>query len=203
MNHKMTNVEALWPKLDKLYKFDPMQNRSVACETLTDPEGKYELNLIVTEAQAKELAGVMRKAFSEKRGDDWPDWSPKGLSDVFKQDEKAWIVKLTKKSYGEASSKPKQFMQDGSIAAQDFQLTTGSKVHVMIGVRPWKYAGKSGVTLRPEAVKVVELKERVESDPFSEADDPFADEASDPFGNPPPPKGGSMSGPVPDDEIPF
>jgi hypothetical protein len=94
-------------------------------------------------------------------------------------------------------------MQDGSIAAQDFQLTTGSKIHVMVGVRAWKYAGKSGVTLRPEAVKVVELKERVESDPFSEADDPFADEASDPFGNPPPPKQDSMSGPVPDDEIPF
>ena len=59
MIYKIENVECLWPKLDRAYKFDAMQNRSVNTDA-TDPEGSYEVNLVLTAAQAKELAGKMR-----------------------------------------------------------------------------------------------------------------------------------------------
>ena len=192
MNHNLMNVEALWPRLDRAYKFDAGQNRSMPTEA-TDPDGKYELNVIVTEAQAKELAKKMTEAFSAKSDKDWPAWKPTGLGDLFKQDESGcWIVKMNKKTYGEAKSKPKQFDKDGQLCADDFQLTTGSKIHVMVGIRPWKFGGKSGVTLRPEKVKWIELKEREEADPFGDSEDPFGlpsteSKASDAF----------------DDEIPF
>ena len=203
MQHKLLNVDALWPKLDRPYKFDPAQNRSMPTEA-TDPDGKYEVNLIVQPEQAKELAKVMVDAFKSKAQADWPAWSPKGLDDIFKKDESGcYIVKLTKKTYGEANSKPKQFDDKGQPCADDFQLTSGSKVHAMVGVRPWKYAGKSGVTLRPEAIKWVELKERIMADPFSDGSAP-APANDDPFGLP-----ASQAKAAPsaadsfDDEIPF
>ena len=98
MNHNLMNVEALWPRLDRAYKFDAGQNRSMPTEA-TDPDGKYELNVIVTEAQAKELAKKMTEAFSAKSDKDWPAWKPKGLGDLFKPDESGcWIVKMNKKN---------------------------------------------------------------------------------------------------------
>lgn len=115
-------------------------------------------------------------------------------------------------------------MQDGTPAAADFQLTTGSKIHVMIRIAPWAYAGKTGVTLRPEGVMVVELAER--KDPPAESmfgdltpgGNPFADVVSatpaasaapaqpkaedvNPFGLPQD-KPSTAAG-IPDDEIPF
>ena len=96
MIYALENVEALWPKLDRAYKFDPAQNRSVATE-VTDTEGSYEVSVVLNEADAKALAGAMRKEFNAQRKDDWKDWQPKSLDDVFKKDETGhYIAKITK-----------------------------------------------------------------------------------------------------------
>ena len=142
-----------------------------------------------------------------KRQDDWKDWQPKSLDDVFKKDETGhYIAKITKKSYGEANSKPAKWMQDGSPAAPDFQLTTGSKICVQFIIKPWTYGGKAGVGLRPTDIMVLELAERRDS----KGGNPFASKAvgGNPFGLP---NQSTPSAPPPaaqafdqiDDEIPF
>lgn len=225
MDYRLENVDALWPKIDKPYKFDAAQNRSVPAD-VTDPDARYELHIVVSQEKATELAKKMREAFngSDKTKD--KTWAVSSLADIpgFKEDEGVWRVKLQKKTYADATSKPRQFMQDGTPAAADFQLTTGSKIHVMIRIAPWAYAGKTGVTLRPEGVMVVELAER--KDPPAESmfgdltpgGNPFADVVSatptasaapaqpkaedvNPFGLPQD-KPSTAAG-IPDDEIPF
>ena len=203
MIYKIENVECLWPKLDRAYKFDAMQNRSVNTDA-TDPEGSYEVNLVLTAAQAKELAGKMRSEFTAQRKDDWKDWTPKSLDEVFKKDETGhYVAKITKKTYGDAGSKPLQYMQDGSPAAADFQLTSGSKIHIQFLIKPWQYAKKVGVGLRPTDIMVVELAERTSAG----SGNPFAHKAvgGNPFGLP---DQSTPSAPPPalsdiDDEIPF
>ena len=204
MIYKIENVECLWPKLDRAYKFDTGQNRSVSVDA-TDPEGNYEVNLVLTEAQAKELAGKMRSEFAAQRKDDWKDWAPKSLAEVFKKDETGhYIAKITKKTFADPLTKPNQWMLNGSPAAADFQLTSGSKIHIQFLIKPWNYAGNSGVGLRPTDIMVVELAERTSAG----GGNPFADKAvgGNPFGlpdqstpsAPPPPALSDI-----DDEIPF
>jgi len=206
MIYQLENVEALWPKLDRAYKFDAVQNRSVATDA-TDVEGSYEVSVVLNEADAKALAGAMRKEFNAQRKDDWKSWTPKSLDDVFKKDETGhYIAKITKKTYGDANSKPKQWMQDGSAAQPDFQLTSGSKICVQFIIKPWNYAGKAGVGLRPTDIMVLELAERKES----QGGNPFASKAvgGNPFGlssqstpSAPPPAAQAFD--QIDDEIPF
>ena len=99
MIYALENVEALWPKLDRAYKFDAVQNRSVATDA-TDVEGSYEVNVVLNEADAKALAGAMRKEFNAQRKDDWKDWTPKSLDDVFKKDEtNHYIAKIINIGY--------------------------------------------------------------------------------------------------------
>jgi hypothetical protein len=97
-------------------------------------------------------------------------------------------------------------MQDGSAAQPDFQLTSGSKICVQFIIKPWNYAGKAGVGLRPTDIMVLELAERKDS----QGGNPFASKAvgGNPFGLP---NQSTPSAPPPaaqafdqiDDEIPF
>ena len=58
-------------------------------------------------------------------------------------------------------------MSDGTPAAEDFQLTSGSIIHVMFRIKTWEYGGRVGIGLRPTGVMVVRLAER--QDPPAEA----------------------------------
>jgi len=179
---KLMNVTALWPRLDKAYKFDAAAMRSVPTDP-TDQEGSYEINLMVTAAQGKELAAKMTEAFAAfQKENSAAQGKEFKASDTFKKDDSGcFIVKSKKKTYGDPGSKPRQWMQDGSRAPDDFQLTTNSKVHAELLIKPWAYAGKVGVTLRPQNIMVVELAERMDG-----GDNPFASEAKsdNPFGLP-------------------
>ena len=178
MDYRLTNVKALWPKLDRAYKFDPTptENRpkggSIACDA-TDPDGKYEMHVIMSDEQAKDLANQMRKAWKESDKTKAEPFYATDIEDIFPQNEDntGRIAKLVKKTYQDANSKPRQYMKDGSKAAEDFQLTTNSTIHVMLKIYPWSFAGKTGVQLRPEGVMVVELAEREQqeqSNPFND-----------------------------------
>ena len=155
MEKKLKSVLCQWPRLDKAYKFSAAESRSVATEA-TDPDGSYEITLVLTEEQAKDLAGDMRKTFEAEKQSGWADWSPQALTDVFKKDDTGhYLAKLRKKTYGDPGSKPRQWMQDGGAAAPDFQLTSGSTIHAAILLKAWSMGGRSGVTLRPLDIMVV------------------------------------------------
>ena len=178
MDYRLTNVKALWPKLDRAYKFDPTptENRpkggSVPCDA-TDPDGKYEMHVIMSDEQAKDLANTMRKAWKESDKTKAEPFYATDLDQIFPQNEDntGRIGKLVKKTYQDANSKPRQYMKDGSKAADDFQLTTNSTIHVMLKIYPWSFAGKTGVQLRPEGVMVVELAEREQQEQSNPFDD--------------------------------
>ena len=116
-------------------------------------------------------------------------------------------------------------MSDGTPAAEDFQLTSGSIVHVMFRIRTWAYGNKVGIALRPTGVMVVRLAERqeapagvmfddlIEADPLKDTlmgkalDDnapaePAKTEAVNPFGETEQ-KEEQKTSPDMDDEIPF
>lgn len=190
MQYKIKNAEALWPKLVEPFKFDEVQNRSVKTSR-DDKEGSYELNLIVTSKEAGEIAKKMKEAYAEKAAatPNWPTggqaWSPKSVDDLFKKDDSgAYIVKCVQKTYCDPTTKPKQFNLDGTKCAEDYELTTGSKVHCMVSFFCWKFGQKTGVTIQPKAVMVVEHVEREESNPFKDEMTPGAAKAAKEEANP-------------------
>ena len=183
MEKKLKSVLCQWCRLDKAYKFSAAESRSVQTEA-TDPDGSYEVTLVLTEEQAKDLAGDMRKTFEAEKQSGWADWAPQALTDVFKRDDTGhYLAKLRKKTYGDPGSKPRQWMQDGGAAAPDFQLTSGSTIHAAILLKAWSMGGRSGVTLRPLDIMVVNLAEASSS---GGGGNPFASDAitSNPFGLP-------------------
>jgi len=186
VDYKLMNVEALWPRIDRPYKYDPSvgERGSSVPADLTDEEASYEITLIIKPEQAKDLAKAMADTAKASGKHKDKVWSPGGLGDLFEKDENCYRVKCNIKTYGDPGTKPVEFMDDGRKAEPGFQLTTGSIVHAMIRIAPWAYAGKIGVGLRPKAFKVVRLAERtggIQSDPFSDTssgkstDDPFDD----------------------------
>lgn len=190
MQYKIKNAEALWPKLVEPFKFDEVQNRSVKTSR-DDKEGSYELNLIVTSKEAAEIAKKMKEAYAEKAAatPNWPTggqtWSPKSVDDLFKKDDSgAYIVKCVQKTYCDPKTKPQQFNLDGTKCAEDYELTTGSKVHCMVSFFCWKFGQKTGVTIQPKAVMVVEHVEREESNPFKDEMTPGAAKVTQEEANP-------------------
>lgn len=190
MQYKIKNAEALWPKLVEPFKFDEVQNRSVRTSR-EDKEGSYELNLIVTSKEAAEIAKKMKEAYAEKAAatPNWPTggqtWSPKGVDDLFKKDDSgAYIVKCVQKTYCDPKTKPTQIMIDGTKCADDYELTTGSKVHCMVSFFVWKFGQKTGVTIQPKALMVVEHVERAENNPFADEMTPGAAKAAKEEANP-------------------
>ena len=104
---------------------------------------------------------------------------------MFKKDDSgAYIVKCVQKTYCDPTTKPKQFMLDGTKCADDYELTTGSKVHCMVSFFCWKFGQKTGVTIQPKAVMVVEHVERAESNPFADEMTPGAAKAAQEEANP-------------------
>jgi len=183
MEKKLKSVLCQWCRLDKAYKFSAAENRSVATEA-TDPDGSYEVTLVLTEPQAKDLAGEMRKTYEAGKQAGWSDWAPQSLADVFKKDETGhYLAKLKKKTYGDPGSKPRQWMPDGGAAAPDFQLTSGSTIHVSLAMYAWNMGGRAGVAMRPLDIMVINL---AEASTGGGGGNPFAADAvtSNPFGLP-------------------
>jgi len=181
MDYRLENVEALWPRIDKAYAWNEAKGQSDETSP-TDRDGAYEMKVIIREDQAKDLASKMREVFNtdqKTKGKQWvitkedPETGlesqkvVKSLEDIFEKDDGVYRAKLKMPTYGDPDTKPKQYMSDGTKAADDFQLTTGSIVHVMLRIKTWAYGKKVGIALRPTGVMVVRLAER--QDPPADA----------------------------------
>ena len=73
MDYRLENVEALWPRIDKAYAYDKAQGSSIPVAA-TDPSGAYEMQVIMREEQAKDLASKMKEVFNsdeKTKGKDW------------------------------------------------------------------------------------------------------------------------------------
>ena len=217
MQHNINNVEALWPRINKTYKYDSVEKRSVPCDP-TDLNAAYEMSFRMTAEQAKQLWGKMMEAYNAKKETGWPD---QPVSPFKKEDNGCFIAKAKLKGAynGEKTAGVAQYDAKGNKLADDFMLTTGSKVNVAVTFVPYNMR-EAGVSMRLRAVQVVEYKEMEQQNPFGAVDGFTANDAnsnpfgaapaaaSDPFGLPPAAETTptARANPTPvelDDEIPF
>jgi hypothetical protein len=182
MQYTIKNVEALWPRINRPYKFDTVERKSMPCDP-KDPAGTYELMFRMTSGQAKELFAEMTKAWNERRKTEttWPE----KFTNPFKKEEDTgcWTgrAQLRASFNGELTQKPKQYSRDGQLYGDDFMLTTGSKINISTTLIPYKMpSGAYGVSVRLRGVHVIEYREMVSPNPFGDMTDLIP---SHPFGN--------------------
>ena len=201
MQYIVNNVEALWPRINTTYKYDSQENKSVRCDP-KDPAAAYEMSFRMTAADAKALWGKMVEAYNERKQTGWPDEPNNPL----KADEGCYIAKAKLKGNynGELTKGVAQYDAQGNKLADDFLLTTGSKVNVAITFVPYNMR-EAGVSLRLRAVQVVQNKEMEDTNPFGEVKGFTQKKEDDPFGLPPTQSEPEKAPFDPDigDEIPF
>lgn len=173
MNYKIAGVEALYPRINKTYKFDSGENRSVPCDPLDDG-ATYEMSFKMNEKQAKALMTAMASAYKEKREAKWPEKFPVPFN---KDDDGMYIGKAKLKgAYGkDATAKPKQYDAKNKVLPDDFQLTTGSTVNIAVVLVPYNMRD-AGVSLRLRAVQVTKYVPLQVASPFDEVDGFDSDE---------------------------
>ena len=159
----VNNVEALYPRINKTYRFDNAENRSIACDPLDDGAA-YEMSFRMDKDQAKELFTQMAKAYQEKREDKWP---PKLDMPFKKDDDGMYVGKVKLKgAYGkDVTPKPMQCDSRGTDLPDDFLLTTGSTVNVAVTFVPYNMRDH-GVSLRLKGVQVVKYVPMQKANPF-------------------------------------
>ena len=166
MNYNINDVEAMWPRINRTYKFDNTEKRSVPCDA-TDDGASYTLQFRMNEAQAKDLYKRMKAAYAARQAEnsDWPD----KLSMPFKKDDDGTYThkaKLKGAYGGEATRKPAQYDAKGVKLDDDFLLTNGSTVNIAVVFTPYHGMMGTGVSLRLRAVQVIDLKPMEEQSPF-------------------------------------
>jgi len=178
-DHMITDVEALWPRIDRTYRFDQAEKRSVPCDPLDDGSS-YTIQFRMTSAKAKELFTHMAKAYSEAREEGWPEQ----IEVPFKKDEETgtYTGKATiKGAYGkEATRKPNLYDAGGNKLPEEFLLTTGSTVNVAVAFFPYNMR-EAGVSLRLRAVQVIKYVEMEERNPFGAVEGYVHNSDANPF----------------------
>jgi len=170
------NVEALWPRINKPYRFDNAENRTVPCSAFDDG-AKYEIKFRMTKDQAKSLYLEMCKAYEERKEKGWPE---KVDNPFTKDDDGMYVYKATLKgAYGkEATLKPVQVDSNGSKLPEDFMLTTGSTVNVAVIFVPYNMR-EAGISLRLKAVQVIKYVPMESSTPFGKVEGGFTFQKDD------------------------
>ena len=141
---------AKYPKLDQPYKWSDAQNRSVA-----DPDGQYEVRLLVPADQAEPLIATIKKAITES------GMKPKHLP--FKKavdkatDEETGDIEFVFRAYGKnkngGPNKIKFFDAKMNTIPSSFRLTSGS----IIKVSGYVSVAKMGARLNMREVQVINL----------------------------------------------
>ena len=166
----LSNVEALWPRINKTYKFDNAENRTVPCDAF-DEGAKYETRFRMTKDQAKALFVEMVKAYESKKEKGWPD---KFDMPFKKQEDGTYTYKASLKgAYGkDATFKPVQYDAKSVKLPDDFMLTTGSTVNVAVTFTPYNMR-EAGVSLRLRAVQVIKYVPMEAASPFGAVEGGF------------------------------
>jgi hypothetical protein len=180
MNHLIKDVEVLYPRINKTYRFDSAENRSVPCDPF-DEGAAYSMQFRMDEAKAKDLMSAMAKAYAEKREAKWPEKIPMPFK---KEEDGTFVGKVTLKgAYGkEITNKPMQVDAKNKALDDDFMLTTGSTANIAVVLVPYNMR-EAGVSLRLRGVQVTKYIPLQTASPFevvdgftsSDDDDMFTD----------------------------
>jgi hypothetical protein len=189
----LLGVEALYPRINRTYRFDATENRTVPCAP-TDNNACYELRFKFSEPEAKALYKKMKAYWLANKKDEWPDKLPLPF-EVSEDDEGVYIGKARKKgAYDAELTTPPAVYDAGNnlIKDKDFLLTTGSIINIGVTMVPYLMPSSYGVSLRLNAVQVLKLEPMVFTSPFDategyiasddnedEEDNPFKDKVAD------------------------
>ena len=206
------NVKALYPRLDKCYRFDSIENKTVPAQP-TEDGAAYEISFEMDKSVCAELHKHALKIYTESAAADTKrKWKPEPMYMPYKSNEEGNYVgkaKLKGAYSGDVTRPPLQKDAERKDVPQGFQLTTGSTVNVWGKLFAYNTGAVSGVALRLKGVQVIELAERdAVDDPFSatsgfSASNAPAADTSDPFGLPPVPTNTPSIDDSLDDAIPF
>ena len=164
------NVEALYPRINKTYRFDSSENRSVPCDPLEDG-ARYEIKFRMVKEDAKALWHQMEQAYAEKKEGSWP---AKFDNPFTKEEDGTYVFKAgLKGAYGkDLTFKPIQYDAKGAKLPEDFLLTTGSTVNVAVTFTPYNMR-EAGVSLRLRAVQVIKYVPMAAVSPFDAVEGGF------------------------------
>jgi len=211
MGEVFNNVTIRYPRINRTYRFDSVENKTVPCDPLDDGAA-YELSFEISKEEAIELhkqCMAVYKAAAE--ADTKRKWKEKPQYLPYKEPSEGdtFTVKgKLKGAYGtDKTNPPKQVDAQRKDLPKDFMLTSGSKGNVWGKLFAYNTGAVSGVSFRLRGVQVLELAEMDGGgDPFSETSGYTSGYTSaandDPFGLPPV----KQAAPVDDvfsDEIPF
>ena len=210
MGEVFNNVTIRYPRINRTYRFDSVENKTVPCDPLDDGAA-YELSFEISKEEAIELhkqcMAVYKAAAEADTKRKWKD-KPQYLPYKEPSEGDTFTVKgKLKGAYGtDKTNPPKQVDAQRKDLPKDFMLTSGSKGNVWGKLFAYNTGAVSGVSFRLRGVQVLELAEMEGGgDPFSETDGfkgGASSGSSDPFGLPPV-KQAAPSNAVFDDEIPF
>jgi len=187
MQHMISGVTALYPRLNGTYKFDTQENKSVKCHAL-DEGAAFEMSFKLDDEQAKELHQVCSQAYANAAAMDtkrkWPD-KPTNLP--YKRNDDNDIVgkcKLKGSYGGDITQPPRQVDAARNRLPDDFMLTSNSTVNVAVVIVPYNTGSLNGVSLRLRAVQVLKLAElEGGDDPFGVVDGFVSPNVDTTFGN--------------------
>jgi len=177
----INNVEAMYPRLDKPYKFSKAQNKTVPCDAF-DSGAAYETSFNMTKEQAADLYKNMVTAWNKGRESNWPEKMDMPFT---KLDDGRFQGKAKIKSaYGQSIVRPPTHYDAKGVKLDDgFKLTSGSIVNINAELYYYNGTDNYGISLRLRAVQVVSLAEMPEANPFGEVDGySVKDEDDNPFG---------------------
>ena len=169
---------ALYPRIDKTYRYDNAEQRSVSCGPLDDG-AEYSLSFIMDAANAKELWTYMKTTYNKEKKKGWPE-----IKNPFKKTDDGMFTHKAnlKGAYnGDKTNKPAQYDAKTNKLPDEFQLTSNSIINVAVKGIPYSGSMGAGCSLRLQAVQVLKLAERKQASPFgseegynSKEDNPFA-----------------------------
>lgn len=171
MSYKIKNAVAKYPRLDQPYAFDRSQGprgRTVPCKW-TASGAAYTTSFVVSEEQAKSIHMDMVKAWKNapNRTKDWPERM--ATKNIQKTDEGAEFKAQKKAQYqGVQSERPAQFNAKNEMLEDGFQITSGSKINLLVNLYPWYNVEdkKGGVSLQIKGVQLIEFAPPKNKSPF-------------------------------------
>ena len=172
LRHVITDVEAMYPRINRPYRFDQKAQKTMPCEAHEDG-AEYRLQFRMSRKQAGELFKVMHQAYAITKTNNWPE----KLEPPFKDegDDFYTFNAKIKAQYNNQITRPISHMDSkANPLPEGFELTHGSMINIACVLIPYntKAAG-AGVSLRLSAVQVIQLAERQGYNPFSSVDGGF------------------------------